>query len=513
MILYHLGHYGFLSRCIDLHIGLKKQEPCIILLDHKMLSKSVMDYVQVCAENITRNIGKIIFYSEQEILKENNHEERIEPFFDSLLENNKIHLEEIDEIIVGVDTLASFEVYLCMKERTFSVIEMFSGQFVNGRYGLNSNKQYDDVIQKYDCLQASNHYITLFYLDGEIEYPGKRNVKVNYKNIRNAYSTEVKKLVLDSVDPSGWHKKCSGDYALITFSSQWIRSNLNMEEWEFYYAYMLVLDMATDTFVPVLLKPHPNSDAMVEDYPDLFYGYKKIPAGFPSQYLSLCDGIHISLEVASNSTGKGGGNQHQIIDMNLKLMFLNRLRMLPNLLALFYCRYFFLDSVERFHHYGGNREFLTNILNQVFGIKKDFLGINPSIIRDNIYTIIDDITDDVGERLVIALENSDENTKIMFLNHNKKNIIAYFQEKHKNLLRFFIPIRIYRLSCNGERTVLNTMYFFTKDEVLRQVTQKSPCAKNLPHLGCSILMQPIHYYEDDMIREYIGNIGFVCEEN
>ena len=99
MVMYHIGHYGGLSRCVTHKLLFHNDEEAVFLIDIKLCSPAIKEYISLQSNQFKeQNIANLILYSEDDfvnIVDEVELEKKVITEFDELLDGKRLKNEKV----------------------------------------------------------------------------------------------------------------------------------------------------------------------------------------------------------------------------------------------------------------------------------------------------------------------------------------------------------------------------------------------------------------------------------
>ena len=510
MVLYHLGHYGFFSCCITHKLSYHKDERTVYLMDEILTSPSVTVYIDRIKSRFEQTeIGTIITYTDKQftgLQTEDELQDAILSFFDKLLSENGIVMDKLSAVYSGFDTYNAFGIYLGIRQIPYMVMEMGKGNLEQNRYHTNHLGAYDTLAERYRVLSSDNPLVTavLRLEDGRGKILEKDRL-ISYQSLEQVMPEEDIKRILYCFEMEQYVER-EGAYQLLICSSYWIIFHLHLRVEDYQQVYHELVDLSEKEELPVLIKPHPSADFDSSSWENWRSENILMPGAFPSNYLSFLKGVKVCGIVGSSSTGlRDLCSRAETVDMKLIPLFQNRKELVPAFLAVQIARQV-SSHRTRLHLYGIHTEFMQDVVDCFWQKGMHLRGINPSILRGDIFTFIDCVPKGSSKDLNVALRNADEHVKVLFLNTGGQNIIDGLSEENRELLSSFVPIEIWRLR-KGEKK-RERMFFFCKEAETRQRIQSFQYCKNMYHSGYGIYIFAKAWHEDKEIwRKYLNGIS------
>lgn len=314
-IVFHIDHYGGLINMIALRHARHINDICILIAsvgddkDNLEILRLLQEY------NVFEEVITVLPNSHQ-IMKMNNPEiieQEIEILFDTYLSLGNIDLADIDKIYSSFDINGLFTLYLDIKEKKYTLVEL-------GKNQLGYTWRKVDLVKQNLASEAYNNLMcrrgvfdgTSEYCDGEICFSDTFfERKVYNKPVEFVeFSDEIKKfptqLVETILNRHGVDiekiKECS---VLILPNSKYMTKTLLGDKWEddrtLARIYALLADYygQVDEGDVIVFKPHPLTNISFEKY---IPNVKSIPKEVPIEIINALSGIKIQQVLAINTT-------------------------------------------------------------------------------------------------------------------------------------------------------------------------------------------------------------------
>lgn len=475
LILYHVGHFGFLINCLLHKLVYHPDAKAIFILDKVIANKETIANLMGVQHNFAY-IGVFYFYNDREIIcdidLEKNPEKVITEYFDNFLDQCNISLNLFSEIYSVFDTYCAFGVYLSIKGIRYNMIECIPSQCRSRkRYFLNTEiPKYDEVIEKYSCLSADSAFCKKLISYDDTEYKPVETV------CNNAPSKLIKRLQSDEIDKliSAYEVKIkSGEEStLYILQSGYLSGQAGLC---FPKGYLYINKKILDLFTvyeseKIIIKPHPNADFPMEIWEREFPGLSVIPGYFPSFLVPYIKGININKILTTGSTGSSE-TDIPTIEIPCNQFFPNYPLMNKLYVAICLSKYLKI-SKEKFFHYGLHNKLTWALTEKIYGCKFNSTWSNLKFSADSL-TIIDNIFWNPGKFLNTLKENMrslNNNAVIAFI--NSKNDFIFLGDD-MNFLCDIYELRIKKRKLKQdcfENLSDEVIYIFCKDcEKIREL--------------------------------------------
>lgn len=417
----------------------------------------------------------------------------IDMYFTSLLENHHYHIDDFSDIYVVCDINNLFGIYCLMKNRNLIFVELCKHHFQNfSLYDVNlkfggGSEELNLLQKKYSALTGEAGTVVKRYLvSDENKVVNELDEEIDFRNgffnLADEYKVEICN-VFGLKNNFSWDN-CS---LLLLNSSGYSLPKTKLNWKQHYLPYFLMADYYFNKNNILLIKDHPlTPEGFLEE---LFPEKENILNGdIPIEFYALQEGFHIQRLLSAQSTG--GDKIRDLADEADMLgdCYLYNFRLLHKLFTTFsMCGKD--TSYSHFHYYGINRELLIKFKKYVFAPYPtgDPRGISTTILKGNIFTIIDTIPSEEEENIGAALRNADMETQIVFLDSaGIGNFISY---DDMDLYKYIIPVVIHKTALR-EQTLSDFtdeyVYFFCKNPKIRASLQNFKIERELYYTGIKI---------------------------
>lgn len=489
-VIFEAQHLSGLYQFLTLRFNKFKDEDVVLFVNKADFSKSNF------ANELIKNkvFSKVVSFNEP-LLKygELSGLEFINKFFNDIFDSNELEISDIKEVVTGCDVQNLFAIFCMSKKIELSFMELHTNQFVDkNRYEINrvyasAPVWVEELSKKFSALSGDSKDVKkrFLYKGSPIEYKGK-DTNVDFLKEFYSMDTKYKEQISRCLDIENCENIKNCDILLIN-SLGWSKPTTKLELPYHYLPYLLLADYYFKD--NLILKDHPQTP---KEYflKNIKTKFNTLNSEIPIELFGLVEGFHIDNLISVNSTGNDKISHFVNREVKLGVNYLENFREVHKTYITFLLEKMICKD-SNYHALNINTEYLTNF--KKFNdeeLTKEILGINPKILRGNIFTIINRPNDQQCVSLKEALINADRSTKVVFWNIDLEKLIDF---DNIDLLENFLEIRIYKSKNNGEDTLSDllteTIYFYCKDkEVLNKVTNTS-FEKELKHTGIKIRTQ------------------------
>lgn len=438
MIVYHIGHFGALSKALLIHFNYHKNERCIFLVDTILCNPETIKFLEEFTLKV-KDFSDVILYSDAIFKNSKSIKElknNISDFFSNLLLENSIDLSSVDKIYTMFDTFNAFAAYCLLNNIPLIFVDVF-GMLNKNRYRLNGEhwKYYDALLENlgalgYDC-KAKN--CSILIKDSSISSL-ERN-KINFAYLQNSLSLAEKEKVLELY---GFNQnKANTELCnLLVFSSGWILTDKKISREEYFYFYQLLCDFFCGFGEKILLKPHPNMTFTQEEANNYFDNSLVLPNYFPSEFIPFIKNLQIKQILATSSSGIPNGIYGCRSFIAFEIFY--EISVFKRLYFALQLERFLQPIYNKYYHYGLHNKFVWGMQDNVFS--KSNLRSEWASLKDfepNSVTIIDNYLWN-GEKyrdvLIDSLRNLNNNAVIIFL--DSKDAQNYIFDEYKEGLAY-----------------------------------------------------------------------------
>lgn len=419
---------------------------------------------------------KIIAFQEPVSVKgfKVSDESAITEFFDDVFSKNGMDIEDADEIVTACDVQNLFYIYSTIHNRTASFMELQAGNFadperyeINRRF-INGPQWVEDLTKQYCGLDGRGSNVKKRYLftGSQIEFEDKDEI-FDFMNEAGKLPADVKKKIASCLgaEDSSKYSRCS----LMLFNSLgWSRPKTGLDMPQHYIPYLLASDYYFFDKDCVVLKDHPqtNNNFFNENIKNKF---ATISAEIPIEFFTMMENFHIDRLVSVNSSGNSKITKYVNEEIKIGDSYFKWYKYVHKAYATFIIDDLFSKNY-RYHIYNIDNEFISNFKRIIFSSFSNGnpYGINPKILKGNIFTMVGTINQNHCGDFEYALINSDPLTKVVFWDERIEQIVSY---KNKSILENIVPVVISKEALREDildNTNEETIYFFCKDKSVRE---------------------------------------------
>lgn len=498
MVLFYMPHLTNLYQFLTLKFT-KYSHQDVVLLTFEAFAKSAFAR-RLAEEHVFVKIaGCIEVIHDDEIYRitgNRDWKKGIQAYFDKILSDNSISIEECTDILISCDMSNNFFLYCCFQELKASFIESYENQFDDrNRYGINrkygkGSAELEKLNIQFAALTGESQNVIKRYRFGE-ENKIINEVDENVDFLREFYELPQNvKEILKSIFEIKDTLKLNGCSVLLLNSIGYSVPLTKLEGRYHYYPYLLIADYYLNSENNIIFKDHPMTAVYFGT--ELLNAYvgeeRQLNPVVPIEIYALADNFRINKLISVHSTGNVKISRFIDKEITIGDSYLVNFRIVHRLFTVFSIDAYIGKSVG-YHYYGISKEFLCRFREHVFMPFEDGQpkGIKTSILKGNIFTIIDQIPENETENIESALTNADLDTKVMFLDSDKIHNFLTFC--HAELLEYFIPINIskYKLKENIlSDTEDETIWFFCKNREIREKVCGFSMKRKLEYTGIEI---------------------------
>lgn len=410
-------------------------------------------------------------------------------YFDAVMAEHEISIYDFSEIITTCDINNNFYLYCVFKEKPAIFMEMGEDQFKNqarysgNRIEANGSLVLEELNRKYHALSGEGTVTTRRILMGsDCRKINEKDIQLDFLDLFYHMSQEEKRYVAACI-PAGTMVEFKDLDLILLNSPMWRRPLIKLLPPFHYYLYLLIADYYCNGR-KVAFKDHPyGGRGLLEK--QLTEAEYILDKDIPIEFYGLLEGFHINRVFRIESTS--GTKIRRFVDEEISLnrSYMASYRQIHKLYASYLIDAYLQIPSTRYHLYGIDREFVMMFHKYAFQpfLKDDPRGIDTRILKGNIFTVVGDVPTSEYDNIEYALNNADDNTRVVFLSDYLKEI------KESVLLDYAIPIVIEKhkqketVLCDTETEVI---YFFCKNKEVRDNVKKLNYRKELPHTGISL---------------------------
>ena len=490
MVLFYMEHIGSLYQIVTFRYKYHKDEEVCLIAEGKY--RDVKFLYKMIDENI---FSKIVFFDiafTKTMLGNNTWENYIDNYYSNLFYDNNINLDECNAIYCTFDIFNDILLFFMKHKKNVYFIESIEGAFINDSlYSVLTNHnagdiRHEEVNRKYDLLLGKNNrnvikrFVWKKVLDKDVEF----EFIEEFYNLDIKYINKIKSAIINE-------KSFLPENAVIYFLNSYGYTCPKAKE-DAYVVHSIICDLFLKRKKSVWIKDHPSNAFLQQDknITDIF-SYNSLRGEVPIEFYFLGTSPKSIQIVSCNSTSNSKINQFVKQSIKLGDSVLTEWKKLFKLTVTYDIRQYLNLSFK--HHYMGiSRELIIKYwecMETPFP-ENDLLGINPSILKGKIYTIIDTINDNQEEAIHSALQNADEETIVIFFNSDST---FRFIPLTKNLINYF---HVFKISKNGNNQSADYfedeyLYVFCKSKKIGESLIDYSFDYYMKYLNCNICVERV----------------------
>lgn len=466
MIVYHIGHFGALSKALLIHFNLHKNSRCIFLIDTILCNAETIKFLAEFTHKV-KDFSDVIIYSDGVFKNSKSVEElktNLVNYFSNLLLNNSIDLSSAEKIYTMFDTFNAFAAYCLMKKVPLIFVDAF-GILNKNRYKLNGDnwKYYDELMEElgalgYDCKDKNS---SILIKDNTVNSIDEN--KINFNCLQDNLSLCEKERILDlyGFNPNKYNAALCN---LVVFSSGWVITNKKINREEYFYFYQLLCDFFCGSGEKLLLKPHPNMIFTQDEANNYFDNSIVLPNYFPSEFITFIKNLQIKQILSTSSTGIPNDIYGCRSFISFEIFY--ETSVFKRLYFALQIEKFLQPTYNKYYHFGLHNKFVWGMQDNVFSKTK--LNSTWASLKDfaaDSITIIDNYLwngDKYRAILIDSLKKINNNAVIIFLDSQDKQ--NYVFEEYKEGISFIKTVSFIK---NSEKkysdNAIEKIHIFCKD--------------------------------------------------
>ncbi len=276
VVLYHAGHYGFLSKFLVHKIKKHDDARVVILVDCSFASPETRKFLSDW--NKDNGSGcEVVMYSDKifwnyKTVDEVEH--AVIGYFDKIMLELDINLKLLECIYSGYDGLNAFAAYLCTQHIKYIAVDSLGNtlnfalaefHYDNERVKYSDTAQaYLDFLKKYDVLTArSENVSSILFIDASRTTEIKNYSNFDYLKNLNSLSPNEKKRLLKIYNLNDISLDSKGvliplrSYSSVKYSGIDYDPGLSPFQ-KLLWTYRMVVDCFYEAENTIILKAHPN---------------------------------------------------------------------------------------------------------------------------------------------------------------------------------------------------------------------------------------------------------------
>ena len=473
MIIYHIGHFGALSKALLLHFNLHKNDNCVFLFDTILCNQETKDFLKGFTDKV-KNFANVVTYSDDVFKDEQSYEgvqNNIDNFFTKLFELNRVDIYSAKKIYTMFDTFNAFGGYCLLHNISLTFVDAF-GMFGKDRYYLNGEHwvHYDRFLFSVGALGYNCKSANCDFLIKDTSVKLIENGKINFDSLKNNLDAVTIDWLLDLYGFSNDDSVVELSN-LVIFSSGWIIAKRKMSREEYFYYYQLLLDFFCDSDGKILLKPHPNINFTQAEADKYFSNSLVLPNYFPSEFIPFLKKFQVRQVLSTSSSGIPSGIYACKYFISFEVFY--EATVFKRLYFALQLEKFFQPAYNKFFHHGLHNKFVwgmqdsifsKNKLRSVWASLKNFDANSITIIDNYLWNGVKD-----KEKLINALRTLDNNAIIIFL--DSKDTCNYYFDEYKEGLSYIRTISFVKeSSVKHSDNQVEKIHVFCKDmNILRSL--------------------------------------------
>ena len=155
MVVYHIGHFGALSKALMIHLTLHRKEKCAFLIDTTLCNHESREFLSGFASRAAE-FASVVVYSDREFIDEtglDSIKKHVNSYFSELLRKNGIDLKKAEKIYTMFDTFNAFGAFALMNNIPLVFVDVF-GVMAKDRYKPRGSQWafYDELLKDVGAL-------------------------------------------------------------------------------------------------------------------------------------------------------------------------------------------------------------------------------------------------------------------------------------------------------------------------------------------------------------------------
>ena len=497
MVLFTMEHIGSLWLVLLFRYKIHKDESAVLFTLNMYKDFEFLNNMK--KEGIFTNI---IYYSpkyRRDQLLNRDWEKQIDEDYDNMFENIDLSISDFSYIYCTFDISNDFSIYATRNGIVHNYIESGIKDFREEKYSIltnafNGDAEHERITRKYDALLGlKNPYVKKRYV---WERESEKDVMVDFIEEFFGLGDDAKRVLAKCLKQVGVPK---GQNISVFFMNSWGwtcgRAKVKIED--LYLVYALIIDIYLSDVDNLWIKDHPIN-IQVEKYASRsgLFKYNSIDRTVPIELLSFCMNLRFNKVISCNSTSNF--KLRKYVEQNIVLGD-EAFYFWQDLIKMFVTYDIQKYIGERFknYYYGVNRNLLINYIKATGNLleNNEPMGINPSILKGKIFTIIGRVGEDDKEKINFALCNADEDTTVIIWNYNRNSF-----QLDVSLMEFLLVVRIEK-RLKGYSIINSSNEYigiFSKSRALRSKVKKYYLIKELANSKCDIEASVISY--EDLLK-------------
>jgi hypothetical protein len=512
MVLFYCGHEGAMSQVISIRCHRHTGEEAVLAVSSAALQQS--DFAKRLVEE--KIFNEIILVLGAFSLKEESveiHEQKIRDYFDTLVEQNNLDLNNFSDIYISQDITGEFLIYLSMRNIQYILIEMYMENFqqfdnLSKPFIFESVKaahsSYTEVLQKHKALYGdggickkrlraengkSNHSKSLY-----------KDEWLDFNFLFDSISDEYKNIISKCLDEN-IHSVQEKDACLVLSDlPNYLTPNTQLDYADMRLVHQLALDYYNrNDKSRIIVKEHPHSSPnfTLDKYIERSIVLDPV---IPIEFYKLIQNFSINkaLSITTSALEKITGCVKENIQLGQS--YYGHFRLCHKLFFAF-SLHLRLNSGKTVCNYakGFNAEFIHNFARFCFDDLPDYkpeMEFGWQDLKGDNFTIINEVPPESKKDLIAGLDGADPLSKIVFLNTKKD--FTFFDFERLDLLKYITPFVIEKTAVSNKcisDTKQESLFLFCKDKAVRDAAKTFSMQKSLKHTKLTLYMSAVSWEE------------------
>ena len=443
-------------------------------------------------------------------ISESQIEKNIVEYYDKLLSENGVSLEDFENIYTSCDMKNDFAIYMSIKRKRYNYIELYTNEFTSRRCNMyeyiiknnkstHGNSEYFKVAQKHRALCATSPLVDcVLRLDSSDDMTflaNHKQQKVNINKLLLTLSDEQKRILIDYFDDNNNIRDIcakANDAILLLTQRQW---KFPITEVETGVMYQYLCDYFLEPNSMIAVKPHPSD---IYNHKDFFNSSVVLPTLFPADLFPIVKDFTVKKAITISS----GSIQKLDLWCNDLMPCGETFFVLWKNINQFYFTYKIIEALGKANEsiYRNNLsragEAILNYMSEKFfalafkpnkwttmGRKLNGTAICGNIVFDKYLS---------KENYYNHLETFSKDELIIYLNlENNFNFIDY---QHRDLLENIVTLEISKIPTKDKIFAdikSEYIYVYTTNLSHRNILKNICIEKQLPNVGFNLILKCI----------------------
>jgi hypothetical protein len=412
---------------------------------------------------------------------EADYEKQIVEFFDDWQVEYGYDFRAFSNIYCGFDTVNWLGAYLDIRGIEHCVIIASGKNIIYDIEHIYAGKpqRLTDFSRKHCSLLGEGKYTLKRFADKrvEIEKPLEKDVILDVQDLWLNISNELKRKI-SSILPQEELKKLSDEesYLVLPNSTGYMRPKTGLPNDRRCYVYQLTLDFYCNAGknARIYYKEHPQVN--LSDGDKYFKNCTVLNPIVPVEFYTSIDGFSVNNLIAVTSTAGKWLTPFVKNFYNPAEIYFYTFREIYRHFAAFAIDELVSDEKTNYHICGINKPFIEDFTTNVLHRKIEYKGLNQTILKGNIFTLLDDVN---VKSLIYGLTDASNDAKCVIYYTD-----MFYLPKYIPLRQYVVPIQI-KKCVTDENCIADIddeyIYFFCKDATVRDKVKKLNKIKVLLH--------------------------------